>query len=185
MSSEEFMLPTELNVPEFWKQSYMEWKNITKYDFRYISTTLTAKKSEAHIAYRQDIESMMQATKQISRMQQTLAVCKKVLKDISKDIGNAFFWETEAESSLKLAVASLTVELQVARQKSAADVLGELGSHESNPRLSSDSTDGTTNDDVAGTTPKRSAEEDQSEPAKTSRIRVPIFVEPFLNGQDF
>ncbi|KAI9317661.1 hypothetical protein BX666DRAFT_1939595 [Dichotomocladium elegans] len=51
-------LPTDLNVTDFWELPTREWKNITKYDFRYILKTFDIAKDQAHLAYSDDVTKL-------------------------------------------------------------------------------------------------------------------------------
>ncbi|KAL1933547.1 hypothetical protein VTP01DRAFT_7637 [Rhizomucor pusillus] len=51
--------PDRLNLPDFWKLPRVEWKNITKHDFRDLVNTLNNSKSDAHRAYSNDIKVLM------------------------------------------------------------------------------------------------------------------------------
>lgn len=51
--------PTDSVDLDFWKLPRVEWKNITKHDFRDLVNTLNNSKSDAHRAYSNDIKVFM------------------------------------------------------------------------------------------------------------------------------
>ncbi|KAI9317194.1 hypothetical protein BX666DRAFT_1943191 [Dichotomocladium elegans] len=97
-------LPNDLNIRDFWELPNREWKNITKYDFRYILKTFNIAKDQAHLAYSDDIKKLQNGLPSSSNRFKILEACRSVLKNIRKDKANKLFWETHAEKLLNLAL---------------------------------------------------------------------------------
>ncbi|KAG1453017.1 hypothetical protein G6F56_007672 [Rhizopus delemar] len=115
-----------LNLLNFWELPEKEWRNITKYDFRfYYQSDCTCSKNDTHQAYSQDIQGMLKKVEINSNSYKALKSCEGIAKNARNNHANKYFWNHEASKIAKMVFDELFAEkeLEIMEKVTAATTL--------------------------------------------------------------